>query len=101
MKLNIYTIFDSAAQAHLSPMFMLNDGIALRWFSDGINREGTKNNLFNHPEQFTLFKVGTWDDSTCQFELLDTPKSLGIGVEYRDPQISIIEQIKNLLGENQ
>ena len=101
MKTTMYPIYDSAAQAHLSPMFFHNDGIAIRWFSDGINNEDKQNNLFNHPEHFTLFKVGTFDDKLCQFELLDTPVSLGIGVGFKNPptEVELIEELKKLLED--
>ena len=48
-----------------------------------------------YAEDFTLFELGSWDDSNCIFDLLKTPYSLGVLIEFRkdDPsgQISRIK----------
>lgn len=81
MKLKMYCLFDSAASAFVQPFFMPNDGLALRAFSANINSK-QETDITLHPEQFTLFRVGEFDDQTGKFEALATPMSLGIGVEF-------------------
>ena len=94
MKLNVYSIFDSAAKAYTSPFFMHNDGLAIRAFQDNVNAE-QENNISKHPDQFTLFKIGEFDDSTGEIKT-DVVKSLGTGVEYKNsPDIS--EDIAQLI----
>jgi len=79
MKLTVYSLFDAAASAFSQPFFMQNDGLAIRAFQDNIN--GTEStNITEHPDQFTLFKVASWDDSEGKFTPYDTPKSLALGV---------------------
>ena len=84
MKLNVYSIYDSAAKAYAQPFFMQNDALALRAFMDNINSEdGHKSNLSVYPEQFTLFKIGEYDDSTGMVINYEENHSLGNGVEFR------------------
>jgi hypothetical protein len=94
MKLNVYSIFDSAAKAYTSPFFMHNDGLAIRAFQDNVNAE-QENNISKHPDQFTLFKIGEFDDATGEIKT-DVVKSLGTGLEYKNsPDIS--EDIAQLI----
>ena len=57
MKLNIYTIFDSATGAYMRPFFMQSDGQATRSFSDIAHEIG------KHPEDYTLHRIGIFDDA--------------------------------------
>ena len=81
MKLNIYSIYDQAAKAYTSPFFMHNHGLAIRAFSDQVNSQ-TENQIQKHPEQFTLFHIGEYNDETGNIESLTNIKSLGKGHEY-------------------
>lgn len=80
MKLNMYTFLDSAAAAFTTPFFMHNDGLAIRAFQDNINAK-EENNMSQHPDQFTLFKVATWDDKAAKLEPLEAPQRIALGVE--------------------
>ena len=80
MKLNVYSIFDSAAQAFVQPFFMQQDGLAIRAFQDNVNSK-EENNISKHPEQFTLFKLAEFNDQNGMLTPLDTPRALAIGVE--------------------
>jgi hypothetical protein len=94
MKLNVYSIFDTAAKAYTTPFFMHNDGLAIRAFQDNVNAE-QENNISKHPDQFTLFKIGEFDDATGEIKT-DVVKSLGTGLEYKNsPDIS--EDIAQLI----
>jgi hypothetical protein len=80
MLLKIYSIFDSAASAYTQPFFMHNDALALRAFEDNVNAEN--NNIASHPDQFTLFCIGEYDDTSGAITS-DVPRSLGNGQEYK------------------
>lgn len=96
MKLNIYTIYDDAAQAYNTPFFMHNDGLAIRAFQDNVN-SAEENNISKHPEQFSLFKLGEYDDKTGLVQS-DNPKFLAGGLEMKNPtkEDDIISEIKTL-----
>jgi hypothetical protein len=76
----IFTIYDSKAEAYLSPFFMSAKGQALRAFGDSVN---DPNHQFNkHAEDFTLFELGEYDDLSASFNLYDTPVALGKAIEF-------------------
>lgn len=74
-----YAIFDSCSKAFLPPFFLRNDAQAIRAFSDCVN---SKNHQFNeHPEDYTLFLMGTFCDSTGEFlSNSPGPRNLGGGL---------------------
>ena len=94
MKLNVYTIYDDTAKAYMQPFFMHNHGLAVRAFTDQVNRNDENNPLNKHPEQFTLYYVGEFDDQTGNLELRDH-QSLGKGVSYKETAIEEAQAIAN------
>ena len=65
MELSIYTIWDSKVQAFMRPMFLQSNGQALRIFSDMVNNRGEETNEFSkHPEDYSLFYIGSYNDSS-------------------------------------
>jgi len=80
MKQNIFTIFDSKANAYLTPFFLHNEQMAIRVFRDCVNEP--THQFGKHPEDYTLFKIGSWDDDKSKF-LTTNPIALGNGVEFK------------------
>lgn len=80
MQSTICTIFDSKAEAFLPPMFFQSRGSAIRTFSDAVN--GGDAQITKHPEDYTLFLLGTFSDVDAKFDLLPTPQSLGLALEF-------------------
>lgn len=74
-----FTVYDSKIGAYLAPFFMKSRGEALRAWMDIVNDE--KSAFNKHPEDFTLFEVGEYDDEKGQFKNLLTPHSLGVATE--------------------
>jgi hypothetical protein len=85
MKLNICSVKDRAADAFGRPMFVPSTGVAIRSFSDELNRSDTDNQLFNHPDDFDLYEFGVFDDNTGLFDLYDQPKLLSLGKQVKIP----------------
>lgn len=67
MILYICSIRDSATETFARPIFVQNSRIAVRSFTDEVNRAEANNDLNKHPDDFTLFELGTFDDQTGQF----------------------------------
>lgn len=67
MKNNIYSVFDSKAQAYGQPFHAPNDAVALRMFGGAVNDPGTQ--LNQYPEDFALYCLGAWDDQDAKYEL--------------------------------
>lgn len=60
MKLNIYSIYDTAAGLYSRPFFCQSDAEAIRMFADlSVDAEHP---VGNHPEDYSLFRLGIYDD---------------------------------------
>jgi len=79
----ICTVKDRAADAFGRPMFVPSTGVAIRSFSDEINRNNAENQLYNHPDDFDLYELGQFDDNTGLFALHDQPKLLSLGKQVK------------------
>jgi len=83
MILIICTVKDRAADAFGRPMFVPSTGVAIRSFTDEVNRSDSENNLYNHPDDFDLYDLGVFDDQTGMFSLHDVPRQLAIGKQVK------------------
>lgn len=70
-KLQIFSIYDKKAVAYQNPFFYHQKGQALRAFEDAVNDPQIAFN--KHPEDFSLFHIGEWDDSTGTIKSLPNP----------------------------
>lgn len=66
MQHNIYTIYDSKSEAYTLPFFYAHDGQAIRTFRDWCNDK--TNPYGKHPEDYTLFKNGVYEDDNATIE---------------------------------
>jgi len=90
--MKMFTVYDSKAEAYMQPFFAKSTGEALRSFSDTCQ---DKNHIFaKHPEDFTLFELGTWDEQTSDFVIYESKKSLGIALEYATDLLNESDQLK-------
>lgn len=79
MKYVVVSIKDRAADAFGRPAFVPSVGVAIRSFSDEVNRNDSENQMYAHPDDFDLFELASYDDSTGIVEMLDQPKLLILG----------------------
>lgn len=93
MKMSIYAIFDSAVKTYSRPMFLNTDNEAIRSFQSECNRVGSVINA--HPDQFTLFNIGEYDDNTSLIKSSE-PRSLGNAVQYKDTRGELFERASAL-----
>lgn len=77
----VFTIYDSKAELHSNPFFAVNEAIALRIFEDAVNDPQT--NIYRHPSDHTLFKVGEFDDSKGTIIPMEALINLGLATEYK------------------
>lgn len=79
-KINVYAVFDAAVSAYMQPFFMQAHGQAIRGFVDLARDKNT--NIANHPADFTLCQLGTYDEYTGKFTNLEpSPFPLGTALE--------------------
>lgn len=75
----ICSVRDRVADCFGNPFFVPAEGVALRSFSDEINRPAQDNALYQHPADFELFVLGVWDDADASFKPSASPRSLALG----------------------
>lgn len=83
MNLEVIALYDSKTNAYNLPQFVQSIGGAVRSFADEINRADANNVLFNHPGDFLLFHIGSWDDETCVVAMLDEYRIIAVGNDYK------------------
>ena len=82
MKYQMVCIRDRIADVYGVPSFVHSIGSAIRGFGDEINRAAENNALYQHPDDFDLFVVGTYDDQTCEFES-HVPRQIAVGRDLK------------------
>lgn len=78
----VFSIYDSKADAFLTPMFFRNRGVALRSFMSAVQDEGS--DFHRYASDYTLFEIGTWDDDKGVFCLFEAKVNLGLAVQFLD-----------------
>ena len=60
----LISVFDRASKTYGRVVQVASKGVALRSFTDEVNRAAADNDLNRHPDDFDLCIVGSFDDST-------------------------------------
>lgn len=81
MKIQIFSIYDSKAKVFSQAFFSPNIAVALRSFSVAVNDRETQ--LFKHPEDFSVFHIGEFDDDTGLLVPLLPVVSLGLAANFK------------------
>lgn len=76
------SVRDRAVDTFARPFFVPNVKMAIRSFSDEINRADDSNPLFVHPEDYDLYEIGSFDDSDGSVVWLK-PKMVCVGKDAR------------------
>lgn len=78
--LNVYTIYDEKAAAFLPPFCQATDGVAIRNFV--ASAQDTQSAIGAFPTDFTLFRIGSFDEDTAVFHMLEAKRSFGTALEH-------------------
>lgn len=73
---NIYSVYDSKAEAWLQPFYCVNNAVAIRSFAHAAN--DAQHDFFRYAGDFALFELGTFEDSTSEIKSLQVPENLGL-----------------------
>ena len=76
MTKQVFAVYDKAAEAYTAPFVVHGEGLAVRMFQDLCRQDGHDFN--RHPDDYTLFKIGVFDDSTGKIDSC-APVSYGNG----------------------
>ena len=80
MKHKVFTIYDSKAEHHFPPQFLQAPGQAIRYFEDEANNPESP--IGKHPQDYSLFQIGEFDDDLGLLTPLVPIKSLGVAHEF-------------------
>lgn len=83
--INVYALFDSKALAFQKPIFVLNDQIAVRELKIAVNDKSNMIGMF--PEDYTLFRIATFDEKSGNIEKLKTQQAVVSCKELVDVQL--------------
>ena len=67
MILFVVSVKDRAADVFNRPFFVPHRNVAIRDFTDEVNRVAGDNQLNKHPDDFDLYLLGEFDDSSGTF----------------------------------
>lgn len=86
MKTKMFAIYDGKCKAYRFPHENLHAGAAIRDFQD---KAASKDNTIGlHPEDFTLYEVGEYDDSNGQLSAHKNLVNLGTALSLKPSQAS-------------
>ncbi len=87
---NLYTIFDTKAKIYQLPFQFHNDAVAIRAAQDILADPTTS--ITQHPEDYIMFKIGKFDNSTGLIEQFPTHEVL---VNFHHLEIPTPQPINN------
>lgn len=71
---SIYSVYDNQTKTFNMPFFAANDPTALRSFKNEANRADAANTIYTNPEDFSLVKLGTFNEDTGEIQPVDKPE---------------------------
>lgn len=81
MELVIFSVHDSKAEAFVQPFFTPTVATGLRAFESSANDPDTM--MCQHPGDYTLFELGTFEHDTAAITLHNTPINHGLAIAYK------------------
>lgn len=81
MILFVYSIYDEKVESYSQPFFAATNSAAIRMFTD-LATDG-QSTIYKHPQDYTLYQIGKWDDEKGQIESFDNLNNLGRANEYQ------------------
>jgi len=79
----IVSVKDTAAQAFGRPVFVPTTAVAVRSFRDEVNRKDSNEDMAKHPDDFELYEIGSFDDSTGVISVAE-PRLVARAKDLRD-----------------
>lgn len=79
MRMQIFALYDTKIQAYNKPFAMRTTAEALRSFQDAVQQD---QNIKSHAEDYVLFELAEFDDSTGIITPLSCPHSLAVAIQF-------------------
>lgn len=98
----VYSVLDTKVGTFAQPFFQMTDAAMIRSFSDAVNDERRGEMWYKHPEDFSLYQVGVFDDQTgelmpVQLRNVVTASALASGRLDVGPSVSpgVLKEVVN------
>jgi len=85
MKLNVFSVYDSKAEAYLPPFVSQNRAVAIRSFTAAA--QDSTHNFCRHAADYTLFEIAEFDDVAGQLTPLKAHVNLGCALMFVGPDV--------------
>lgn len=83
MKLKLFVVYDAKTESYGVPFFRDFTANAIReWQEVASNKSDKNNQIAKFPSDFTLFEIGSYEQSTGLVEMYETKYSLGLASEH-------------------
>jgi hypothetical protein len=79
----VISVKDRAADVYNRPFFVPHRNVAIRDFTDEVNRSAVDNQLSKHPDDFDLYLLGQFDDNAGFFVMEEIPVVLVRGKDVK------------------
>lgn len=87
MKIQIFSIYDEKAKAYVNTFFQPHVGQALRAFVN--TTKDPKTQIHNNPEDFSLYHIGEFDDSSANIKSFNEPRFLSKATEHVNEPVPV------------
>ncbi len=87
---NLYVVYDSKAKCYNKPFNLINNAVAMR-SAQQIIKDGTSD-IAKSPNDYTMFRIGIYEDTTAVIELLKTHEVVCRFHEVRTDETNIPNQ---------
>ena len=81
MMMKMFAVYDSKLGAFFTPFFMAHAALAQRAFTATAN--DPQSQICQHPQDFTLFELGEWNDELGQIAMYPKHVNLGLAGGYK------------------
>ena len=88
--MQIYSVFDTKAEAFITPFFAPTNAVAKRMFKEAAQDQNHQ--FHKNAEDYNLFVLGTFDENTGEIKGLEAIKSLGNALWTRSLTLTGIER---------
>ena len=79
--LKLFTVYDSKGEIYRPPFAMVSTGAAIRGFITILNDPASEHSKY--PADFTLFEVGSFDETNCKLVIHEALINLGNGLHLQ------------------
>jgi hypothetical protein len=93
MLVKIFSIYDSKVKHWQHPQFLEKTGTIMRAFEEIAN--DPKHQVGQHPEDFVLYEIGTWNDDTGEIKMNKHVASLGRAIDFVKPSQPSMNDMMN------